>query len=99
MPTFSLSICIDLPCLPSHISYLDVRTGVRVLGADLSQPVPRALVGAVQGVRAEQGLEGGADGHQQQLGVEVTRPGGGGRGQLTERRLHRHNARGQDLEG
>lgn len=66
-------------------------------GADLCESVPRTLVRGVEEVRAQQRLQGAADGNQEQLGMVVTHTGYRAGGELAKRRLHGNNARGEDL--
>lgn len=72
-------------------------TNVCDLGADLGQPVARTFVRGVEDVRAQQGLESGADGDEKELGVVVAHEGHGAGRQLAERSLHGQDPGGEDL--
>lgn len=72
-------------------------TCVCVLGTDLAEPVTWALVRCAEDVRSQQGLQRGADGDEQQLGVEVAGASCCCRGKFAEGRLHGQNTCRQNL--
>lgn len=74
-----------------------IPTYIGDLGADLGEPVARTLVRGVEEMRAQQRLEGAADGDEEQLCVVVAHARYRAGGELAERRLHGNDACGEDL--